>query len=1257
MPARVTRPTAGRPGLGLLALEPRIVFDAAGLATADYATNELAQQQADAALTPAAEVAQSSAEGNADDTAYLASVYTLQHERRELVFIDGQIADMGSLLASIPSSAEIIVLDPRHDGIEQMASLLAGRSDIDAIHILSHGSEGRMHLGSTILDVVTMQTRYRDALTAIGASLSADADILIYGCDIGSGNQGDAFLAVLSELTGADIAASMDSTGAETKGGNWVLERHLGSIETTAIDAPEWNGILAPLEISVSNAPIVSGGNNVGAVGLWTNAGSVGGTPIDIRATVISADAGATVAFATAFGSYGPGQPADDMWLQITGGSMTVRWEIFASGTNQTVVAFGNPDFRISDIDGNSSVVTPFPGIEVEAVAPSLNGLTSYTLDNPTTLVAGVNAGQLLVVGTVNQNSEPTSLVGFSWTNVSSWDITYTAVPGWGTRFYFHDGDGDFTFVSAQTTFMLSVDLDANNSTAPGTAYQTTFTENDVGVPVVDTDVAIAQHSALGANLGSATVRLTNAQLDDVLSIGALPAGITATIDTSVPGQITVTLSGNALVADYQAALQAITFANTSENPSTVNRLIEVSVTNTTFGTTSNVALSTITVTAVNDVPVAVDDAFITDEDSSVTIPVLGNDTDVDGDPLTVTHVDGQPILSGQTVAVSNGAVTLNADGTLTFTPSPDYNGPASFAYTISDGALSATATVNGTVTPVNDPPVAVDDAASIGEDDLVVSGNVITNPVTGDSDVENDPLSVTAAEQAGNPITIGVPFTTAGGGVLTLNDDGSYTFEPGIAYNGLKAGETTTETIAYTIDDGNGGTATALLVITINGANDAPVATADLFEMDEDDVIMIDVLANDHDPDGEAVHITHVDGQPIVADGPAVRVENGYVNLIGNQLQFEPDPDYNGPVTFTYTVSDGTDPTTASVAGTVRPVNDDPYGPDIELTMTENGSLADRVTAFDIDGDELQYQGPIIGPNHGLVALDLDGTFTYVPRYGFSGTDSFTVSISDGNGGTHTITVHIVVEPGPQSAIEQSNTPGGSSSRIDNISDTLRVDGFLLNALAAIGALRSTTLDMSAEGVLLDTVNGLKVLDFNSAIGKKLTSESGPITRMAELSRLAERATEFGLSSTEFDARSVSGFSLKMSVDELNQRDADANNGQIVIETLIRDRMLLVEISDSLPDDSEQRGYVIRQADGRPLPQWISIAQNGLLLAQVPAGANTLELQVTVENGKGDPITRTVMIQLTTGEVKESTTKESRVPLFDEQLRQRRAN
>ncbi|HMN94197.1 MAG TPA: tandem-95 repeat protein, partial [Hydrogenophaga sp.] len=114
-----------------------------------------------------------------------------------------------------------------------------------------------------------------------------------------------------------------------------------------------------------------------------------------------------------------------------------------------------------------------------------------------------------------------------------------------------------------------------------------------------------------------------------------------------------------------------------------------------------------ITITPVNDAPVAVDDVAETDEDTPVTIAVLANDTDVDGDALTVTSA-----------VAANGTVVINADGTITYTPNADFNGTDTISYEISDGqGGTATATVTVTVNPVNDAPVAVDDVAETDED------------------------------------------------------------------------------------------------------------------------------------------------------------------------------------------------------------------------------------------------------------------------------------------------------------------------------------------------------------------------------------------------------------------------------------------------------------------------------------------------------------------------------------------------------------
>ena len=264
---------------------------------------------------------------------------------------------------------------------------------------------------------------------------------------------------MLARLTGADVAASEDLTGA---GGDWDLERQTGAIEARNMRCARMERIAG----AFVHLGVIGAGRDrhrrVGTTAVWENAGTLGGTSIDLRATVTSLTTLGGLPF---FGTLG-----DDAFFQLTQqGNATLRWEIFASGTNQTVYAVGSPEFRIADIDGIGGVVNTR-----ESTSPQLNGLTSYTVSNPTNLVVSVSAGGLQASGTQDQNGESTSLVGYVWSNVSSWDVTYNLHindPFIQARFL-HDGDGDFTFVSPVTTSLLSLDLDGNNSTAAGTAIR-----------------------------------------------------------------------------------------------------------------------------------------------------------------------------------------------------------------------------------------------------------------------------------------------------------------------------------------------------------------------------------------------------------------------------------------------------------------------------------------------------------------------------------------------------------------------------------------------------------------------------------------------------------------------------------------------------------------------------------------------------------------------------------------------------------------
>lgn len=179
--------------------------------------------------------------------------------------------------------------------------------------------------------------------------------------------------------------------------------------------------------------------------------------------------------------------------------------------------------------------------------------------------------------------------------------------------------------------------------------------------------------------------------------------------------------------------------------------------------------------------PFAEDDSVVTDEDVAVVIDVLGNDGDPDGDPLTVT-----------TATAENGTVTINDDGTLTYTPDQDYNGADLISYTVADpDGNTASAEVDVTVNPINDAPVANDDSEETPQDTPITF-----DPTVNDEDVDGDPLTVTGVGDAEN-------------GTVTINPDGTVTYTPDEGYTG-------DDSFTYTIDDGNGGTDEATVAISV---------------------------------------------------------------------------------------------------------------------------------------------------------------------------------------------------------------------------------------------------------------------------------------------------------------------------------------------------------------------------------------------------------------------------------------------------------
>ncbi len=387
-------------------------------------------------------------------------------------------------------------------------------------------------------------------------------------------------------------------------------------------------------------------------------------------------------------------------------------------------------------------------------------------------------------------------------------------------------------------------------------------------------------------------------------------------------------------------------------------------------GIDSVVGAVTITISPVPDPPVAVDDFVTTPEDTPITVNALANDTDADGDALTISSY-----MPG-----ACGTVMLNPDNTFTYTPEPNcYTPPGTpgyIMYWVSDGTSQDIGHVHLTVTPVNDPPVAVDDS-SITAEDTAVAINVLAN----DSDLDGDTLVVSAVTQG-----------TKGSVTFTAS---SVTYTPTANANG-------SDSFTYTASDGNGGSATATVAVSISAVNDAPDAVNDAAATNEDAAVTISVLANDADVDGEAVILTGV-----------TQGTRGSVAQNGNgTVTYTPNPNTFGADSFTYTVRDAAGLTdTATVTVSVAPVNDPPDAINDSATANEGGSVAIVVLANDTDleGNALTVTAAST-PAHGTATINGNGTITYTPAPNYTGSDSFTYTISDG-AATDTATVSVQVK------------------------------------------------------------------------------------------------------------------------------------------------------------------------------------------------------------------------------------------------------
>lgn len=950
--------------------------------------------------------------------------------RHELYLVAFDVPDRDALVRDLLArpgfSGEVVEL--AGVGLAEVTAALRDRAGLDAVHLLTHGAAGSITLGPDVLDATTLPG-YAADLRVWGAALAPGGDLLLYGCDVAA--DGGTFVTILSTQTGADVSASTDRTGAAEHGGNWVLEYATGAIESTPFDASGWAHTLPTatfrqgsggyagikdtyLDIDNPTDPhgdednLFAEGGSENLQGLLRFDGIIGTGPGQIPpgATITSASLEVFVtntadrtlvrfhrmlvpwaessswaslgngvqlngleAVAAADASYGG--TGSDKEQTVSGLAAAVQaWADGAPNYGWVIVSSNDKwGFHASEKNNYNApqfVVTYTTGNQTPVAAADARSTTEDTL-----VVVGAAGGVLA------NDSDPDgdTLVVTGYTQPSRGTVVVNA-------------DGSFTFTPAANaagpegfTYIAS---DGRGGNATGTVSLTIQPMNDAPVARDDSYTTAVNLVVLSTPLvvGTPGVLANDSDPDGDLLTAQLVTGPAGGLLTFRPdGSFTYTAVLNFSGAD--SFTYRVTDGTAWSAPATVM----------------------VNVSSPNRTPAAQPESYATAEDTPLTVAtpgLLGNDTDPDGDTLAVV-VDSGP---------ARGTLTLRAGGGFTYTPAADWSGTDSFTYHATDGSRdSAPVQVTLTVTAVDDPPTL--DALA----DLTISedGGPVTVNLAGISagDGERQALTVSAVRSDPTLLTQPTGFFDPVSGVGTL------VLRPVADANG-------TATVTLVVDDGT-STVTRTFAVTVTPVNDPPTAADDSFVTTRNTPLTVTaagVLGNDTDIDGDAL-------AAVLVAGPT----NGTLTLNSDgSFAYTPDAGFVGLDSFTYQAADAGGETSTATAGIlVRPTNRAPTGT-ADVVATAAGkpvvlTVAD-VLANDADPDGDPMTAALVdGATNGTVSMAADGSFTYTPAAGFSGTDTFTYRVTDGQleSGLVQVTVTVSAPTSPEPPPTDPPTPNPS--------------------------------------------------------------------------------------------------------------------------------------------------------------------------------------------------------------------------------------
>ncbi|MEA4926958.1 MAG: tandem-95 repeat protein [Syntrophomonadaceae bacterium] len=1008
-------------------------------------------------------------------------IYYPQQEVKNLTVIDTDLDDWETLRDAV-TEGEILLLDGTVDPLEAILAKLQNMQSVDCLNIISHGSGGRLEFANGVIDSRTLAA-HKDKWAQLSGYFSREGDIQLFGCNIAKGKAGKAFIEELAQITGADVAASINPTGAESKGGDWKLEAVTGDVA----------GNLPFTEAMVSN---------------FLNLLFPTGTQnYNFSAFTDSGDTISNAYFLVSGIDNDMAKPMD-----ISGAAAYLHSSYWGEDFSIKVEAVGTSleSFELEDL--NLENATPYDPAYYSFTNVHITG---HKADGTGT----VDSGNI----TLAYSASGSSFSG--WDNFDGVQLDYFVINArsdyWGAEV--------LMFNSFSVSNMVAA---APPNTAPTVSDSTKNGTEDTTMTFTTADFTGEYSDAEDKDLSEIRIVDLPDASDGVLKLDG--AAITAGQEIDAADLADITFEP---AADF--------FGNASFAWKASD------------GTDFSVSAATMTLNlaGTSDPPAARDHTFTTDEDVTLNGSLTGYAEDVDGDTLTYA----------QASTPTHGTVTVNSNGTFTYTPAANFHGTDSFAWSVSDGLASATAVATITVTAVNDAPTVSDNSKngtedttmtfaaedfSVGYSDeegnafngiLIVdlpdaatgvlklgAANIIANQAiaamdlgsitfvpaadfngstsftwkagdgmdfsasaatmtlniagtndaptaadytftTDEDTVLNDSLTGYAADVDGDTLAY-AKVSDPTHGTLTVNTSGSFTYTPVANFNG-------TDSFTWSVSDGT-ASATATATITVDAVNDAPIVSGNSKNGTEDTTMTFaagDFSVDYSDEEGSAFSGIKIVTLPDAAhgvlklSGTAITANQIIAAANLGNITFVPIADFNGSASFTWKAGDGTDysDTAATMTLNIAGTNDVPTAANHTFATDEDVTLNGSLTGYaeDVDGDTLTY-AKASDTIHGTVTVNTDGSFTYTPAANFNGSDSFTWSVSDGTASA-TATATITVD-----AVNDAPTVSGNSKNgTEDTTMTFAAGDFSVDYSdeegSAFSGIKIVTLPDAAHGVL----------------------------------------------------------------------------------------------------------------------------------------------------------------------------------------------